>query len=241
MAKRRKKNRIKLFFSYLSRKLLRFGMWLAVLLFVISLIQVALVRFIDPPFTTPMVWDYLRHKIDSKPYTRPKFDWRPMENISPHLQRAVLAAEDQRFTHHHGFDVIEIRKALGDMVSQNRFRGASTISMQTARSVYLLPVRSIFRKAMEAYYTVLIELFWNKRRILEVYLNTVDWGTGIIGAEAASKTYFSKHAHQLTPRQAALLAAILPNPHRLSPVKAYSRVAARAKRIRADMHMMPIL
>jgi monofunctional glycosyltransferase len=237
LAKRRKKKRLKI----ILRKLLRFGMGLAVLLVIISLIQVTLIRYINPPFTTPMVWDYFSHKIESKPYTRPKFVWRPIEKISPHLQRAVLAAEDQRFPDHHGFDVIEIRKAVSDMINANRVRGASTISMQTARSVYLVHTRNIFRKALEAYYTVLIELIWSKKRILEVYLNTVDWGTGVLGAEAASQTYFKKHANQLTAKQAALLSAILPSPHRLSPVKPDSYVKKRAKRILADMHLMPIL
>lgn len=198
-------------------------------------------RFINPPFTMKMVWDYVKYRIKLEPYPRPSFTWRPIGKISPHLRRAVLAAEDQRFLHHHGFDLAEIRKAAKDILMDQRIRGASTISMQTARTVYLLPERSIIRKALEAYYTVLIETLWNKRRILEVYLNTVDWGTDIMGAEAASMLYFQKHSDKLSSRQSALLASILPNPHRLTPVKPNTYVRARAKRILADMRLMPLL
>jgi monofunctional biosynthetic peptidoglycan transglycosylase len=113
--------------------------------------------------------------------------------------------------------------------------------MQTARTIYLLPERGIIRKILEAYYTLLIELIWNKRRILEIYLNTVDWGSGVMGAEAASMIYFHKHSDQLTRQQAALLAAILTNPHRFSPVKTDTYVKMRAKRILAEMHRMPLL
>jgi monofunctional biosynthetic peptidoglycan transglycosylase len=113
--------------------------------------------------------------------------------------------------------------------------------MQTARTIYLLPDRGIMRKGLEAYYTLLIELIWDKRRILEIYLNTVDWGSGIMGAEAASLKYFQKHSNQLTPHQAARLAAILPNPHRFSPVKSNIYIKMRVKRILAEMHRMPLL
>jgi monofunctional biosynthetic peptidoglycan transglycosylase len=113
--------------------------------------------------------------------------------------------------------------------------------MQTARTIYLLPDRGWIRKSLEAYYTLLIELIWNKRRILEVYLNTVDWGPEIMGAEAASIRYFNKHSDQLTRRQSALLAAILPNPHRFSPVNSSAYVKTRARRILADMDRMPLM
>jgi monofunctional biosynthetic peptidoglycan transglycosylase len=113
--------------------------------------------------------------------------------------------------------------------------------MQTARTVYLLPERNIFRKALEAYYTVLIEILWNKRRILEVYLNTVDWGTGIMGAEAAAQVYFKKHSGELNSRQSALLASVLPNPHRLSPIKPNTYVMGRVQRILKEMNLMPLL
>lgn len=237
MISRRKNRRIKSAFRVFTR----FSAILLILFLSFTLFQVASLRFINPPFTVKMVWDYVKHLINSKSYYRPTFTWRPIGKISPHLRRAVLAAEDQRFLHHHGFDMAEIRKAAKDILMDQRIRGASTISMQTARTVYLLPERSIIRKALEAYYTVLIEILWNKKRILEVYLNTVDWGTGIMGAEAASMLYFQKHADKLSSRQSALLASILPNPHRLSPVKPNTYVRARAKKILADMNLMPLL
>ena len=237
MATRRKKKR----FKKVLRISIRFGIKVAVFLIVATLVQVVVLRYINPPFTLAVVWDTVVHRIKSQPYKRPVFIWRPMEDISPHLRRAVMAGEDQRFLDHHGFDMIEMQEAAKDILQGHRFRGASTISMQTSRTVFLLPARSIFRKALEAYYTVLIELIWNKRRILEIYLNTVDWGKGVMGAEAASRTYFKKHAADISPRQAALLVAILPGPHRFSPVKPNHYVRTRAKRILADMNRMPNL
>jgi len=218
---------------------IRLGVLLAVFLILGSWIQVAVCRYINPPVTVRVLWEQVIHRNDPIPYQRPLCIWRPLEKISPHLQRAVLAAEDQRFSDHYGFDLIEIEHAAKAFFKGRRSRGASTISMQTARTVFLLPVRSITRKALEAYYTVLIELLWSKRRILEIYLNTVDWGNGRMGAEAASMAYFKVRADALTPRQAALLAAVLPNPYRLSPEKPSPYVRMRADRILSDMRLMP--
>ncbi|MGB5985385.1 MAG: monofunctional biosynthetic peptidoglycan transglycosylase [Desulfobacterales bacterium] len=209
-------------------------------LILVSVLQVAVLRFINPPFTLAMAWDYVKSVVTLSPYPRTQWIWRPLAQISPRLQRAVLAAEDQRFARHHGFDLVEIQATVKDMVNEGRLRGASTISMQTARTLFLLPARNLVRKALEAYYTVLLELFWNKRRILEIYLNTVDWGNGVMGAEAAAQTYFNRSAQQLSARQAALLAAVLPNPHRFSPTRPTAYMNQRARRILADMHKMPI-
>ena len=138
------------------------------------------------------------------------------DDISPRLERAVIAAEDQNFCTHHGFDWVSINKAVAD---HNRhpakpMRGASTISQQTARTLFLVPMRSWIRKGLEAYLTVLLENLWPKKRILEAYLNLVDWGDGIFGAEAAANAYFGTDAGSLDSAQAARLAAILPNPHK---------------------------
>ncbi|MCP4667753.1 MAG: monofunctional biosynthetic peptidoglycan transglycosylase, partial [Deltaproteobacteria bacterium] len=154
---------------------------------------------------------------------------------------AVLAAEDQRFTSHRGFDFAEMNKAIKDMALKKGFRGASTITMQVARTVFLWPGRIWLRKAAEAYYTVLIETFWSKKRILEIYLNMVDWGTRLIGAEAASRYYFGISCASLSPSQASLLAAVLPSPHRWSPKKPNAHVLRRQKRILRDMKHMPLL
>jgi len=167
--------------------------------------------------------------------------WRPLEEISPHVRKAVLAGEDQRFLSHNGFDFVEIQEAMKDMVSSKGFRGASTVTMQTARTVFLWPARNLLRKALEVYYTVLIEIIWNKERILEIYLNTVDWGKGVMGVEVASQHYFHVSAAHLSRRQAALLAAILPSPHRWSPTRPGLETNRRQQRILRDMDRMPLV
>lgn len=157
------------------------------------------------------------------------------------MRRAVLAGEDQRFLTHMGFDFDEIKDAFKDMFSGEQVRGASTITMQAARTVFLWPARNWGRKILEAYYTILMEAFWGKRRILEIYLNTVDWGRGIMGVEAASIRYFNVPAGRITRIQAARLAAILPSPHRWSPTKPNAHVLRREKRILEDMGKMPLI
>ena len=164
-----------------------------------------------------------------------------MEEISPNLRKAVLAGEDQRFLSHHGFDLREMNKAIRDIALKKGYRGASTITMQVARTVFLWPDRSWPRKMAEAYYTLLIEICWSKERILEIYLNTVDWGTGIMGAEAASRKYFQTSAFGISCSQAALLAAILPNPHKGSPNHPGPQLLKRQKKILKDMKKMPLL
>jgi len=203
--------------------------------------EVFLFRYMNPSVTANGTWRWVRSRLTSTPYGRMRQEWRPLEEISPHLRKAVLAAEDQRFLNHHGFDFVELESAVRQAVEAGRVRGASTITMQAARTVFLWPDRTLLRKALEAYYTILMELLWDKRRILEVYLNTVDWGPGIMGAEAASRTYFGVGSDRLTPPQAALLAAILPNPHRWSPAKPGRHVLGRQKRIVRDMDRMPDL
>jgi monofunctional biosynthetic peptidoglycan transglycosylase len=134
-----------------------------------------------------------------------------------------------------------MNKAIKDIALRKGYRGASTITMQVARTVFLWPERSWLRKSAEAYYTLFIEILWSKERILEVYLNTVDWGPGLNGAEAASRKYFSRPALHISASQAALLAAILPSPHRWSPTKPNARVLQRQKRILKDMKKMPLI
>jgi monofunctional biosynthetic peptidoglycan transglycosylase len=228
-------------FAVLRRRLLR---WLAAvlsLLVLTSVLQVVLLRWVPPLFTVPMACSWVSRPFGDGPHWPIRYRWIPLTGVSFHLQRAVLAAEDQRFFDHHGFDLVEIRHALTEAAGGDRLRGASTISMQTARSVFLVPSRSIWRKGLEAYYTVLIEALWSKRRILEMYLNTVDWGDGIFGAEAAARAYFKASAADLNRPRAALLAAILPNPHRFSPLRPTSFVRQRQQRILADMPRMPLV
>ena len=149
------------------------------------------------------------------PSAPPDFQWVDWSEMSPHVKMAVVAAEDQKFAAHRGFDLDEILEAVGERVDRGRRRGASTISQQVAKNLFLWPEPTYLRKSLEAYFTVLIETFWSKRRILEVYLNVAEFGVGIYGVEAASRRFFSVSASGLSAEQAALLAAVLPNPRRL--------------------------
>lgn len=182
---------------------------------------VALYRFARPPVTPVMVIRAIEGEDMRK-------RWVPLGRISPHAVRAVLALEDTRFCSHSGFDWDEVADAVGDHLKGEQLRGASTISMQTAKNLFLWPNRNVTRKILEAPLTVLIETFWDKRRILEVYLNVIEWGPGIYGIEAASQAYFDKPAARLTPREGALLASVLPNPRRWSPSRPTSYIEGRA-------------
>lgn len=154
--------------------------------------------------------------------------WRPLERISPHLQRAVIAAEDATFCSHWGFDWRAIDNAIDRYEKGGKVLGASTISMQTAKNVFLWPGRTFLRKGLEAYLTLYIEALWPKERILEVYLNVAEFGPGLYGAEAAARRYFGKSADTLSAREAALLAAVLPAPLERSPARPSAYVAQRA-------------
>ena len=198
-----------------------------------------LLRVVDPPFTLRTAWEQALQATGAPDAHPPAYVWRPLAEISPRLQQAVLAAEDQRFLDHSGFDVTELKNAVTEMTNGGRIRGASTISMQTARTVFLPESRSLLRKAAESYYTLLIEAFWSKRRILEIYLNTVDWGEAIMGAEAAAWMYFKKPAARLTADEAARLAAILPNPRQWSPVLLSGQAEEHYRRILQEMPAMP--
>ncbi len=210
------------------------------LLIILTALQILVLRFINPPFTLHTAWRWIDGKATGRPFQWPLHYWRNLEGLSPDLVKAVLAGEDQRFFRHHGFDFIEIDQALRELMRDKRVRGASTISMQVARTVFLWPERNWLRKIAEAYYTVMIETLWDKKRILEVYLNTVDWGSGIVGAEAAARKYFGKASDRITPSEAALLAAILPSPHKWSPLDPTETVRSRQERILRDMQKMPL-
>jgi len=223
------------------KRLVRFLALAAASIFLFTVFQVLTLRFVNPPFTFGTTYDRVAQVFKGETWQKPAWHWRSLDNISGHLKRAVLASEDQRFLRHHGFDFIELKIVLNDLLSTGKTRGASTISMQTARTIFLLPSRSVIRKLLEAYYTGLIEILWDKRRILEVYLNTVDWGNRILGAEAASRHYFGRSAKNLSRQQAALLAAVLPSPRRWSPVRPSEYVRWRQKRILEAMDKMPVL
>jgi monofunctional biosynthetic peptidoglycan transglycosylase len=182
---------------------------------VLSVLWVLVLRWV-PVWVTPlMISRSIEYRGDDSFQTHKS--WQRYENISPELAKAVIASEDNLFVEHHGFDWKEMKKAIDDhQVRGKRLRGASTISQQTAKNVFLWNGRSWVRKGLEAYFTVLIELIWGKERIMEVYLNSIEMGPGIYGAEAVAQAHFGKSASKLTRREAALIAATLPNPLKYS-------------------------
>ncbi|MCX7556351.1 monofunctional biosynthetic peptidoglycan transglycosylase [Xanthomonadaceae bacterium JHOS43] len=194
------------------RRWLRRLLLVAAALFVTSLVPVAALRFIDPPRTAFMLarqWE-----MRDVPGFSLRHHWMDLDAISPQLPIAVVAAEDQNFPSHHGFDLDAISTAIAERTEGSRTRGASTISQQVAKNLFLWSGRSWLRKGLEAYYTIAIELLWPKRRILEVHVNIAEFGDGIYGAEAAAQHYYGIPAIQLDARQSAALAAVLPNPKR---------------------------
>ena len=200
--------------------------------FLLSVASVILFRFVPIPITPLMLIRCVEQKLDSKPLSLKK-DWTSLDKISPVMPLAVIAAEDQNFEEHFGFDLDAIRKAeiYNELHKGKKTKGASTISQQTAKNVFLWPSRSWIRKGFEVYFTFLIEVFWSKKRIMEVYLNVIETGDGIYGVEAASRFYFGKPASKLSIRESALLAAILPNPRSWRPDRPTARIARKSARI----------
>jgi monofunctional biosynthetic peptidoglycan transglycosylase len=190
------------------KKILHFIKKLLLWFFGLSILSVIVFRFVPVPVTPLMI----SRSIETRTWWN--HDWVPIEEISPNLQWAVVASEDQNFLTHNGFDFQAIEKAIEHNKKSKRIRGASTISQQVAKNVFLWQGRSWVRKGLEVYFTFLIELFWSKERIMEVYLNSIEMGEGVYGAEAASKYWYGKSAKKLTQREAAGIAAILPNPRK---------------------------
>ena len=186
-----------------------------------------------PVWVTPlMVSRSIEYRNDDTFRTQKK--WRRYERISPEMAKAVIASEDNLFAEHNGFDWKEMRKAINDHKTKGKkLRGASTISQQTAKNVFLFPSRSFVRKAFEAYFTLLIEWIWGKERILEVYLNVAEMGKGVYGAEAAARAFFDKNASELTRREASLITACLPNPIDRHADRPSQYVSKRAGQIRS--------
>ncbi|WP_374367802.1 monofunctional biosynthetic peptidoglycan transglycosylase [Dongia sp.] len=216
----------------LIRRLWRLFTRILGLFLLISVLLTAVYAWLPPPVTPLMLLRVLEGNWIHK-------DWEAYDNISPHLPRAIIAAEDAKFCQHRGFDWESIEKAWKRNQAGKRIRGGSTISNQTAKNVFLWPDRSYIRKGVEFYFTGLIELTWTKKRILEVYMNVVEFGPGIYGAEAAAEAHFGKTAKDLTRREAALLAAVLPNPIRWSASKPTSYIRSRAGTIQARMNDVP--
>ena len=204
------------------KRFFRFLLKLILGLFLFSIFMVVIYKWIPVPFTPLMAIRYFENTEEDI-----RHKWVPKEEISNNLKLAVIASEDQNFPNHNGFDYEAIKKAMEENKKGRRVRGASTISQQTAKNVFLWPQRSWFRKGLEVYFTFWIELLWSKERILEVYLNSIEMGKGIYGAEAAARAWFGKSAENLSAYEAAAIAAILPNPRQYSARPASSYIQGR--------------
>lgn len=190
---------------------------------VLSALLVLSLRWINPPTSAVIVaWELQQGR-------KAVHQWQPLQQISPHLQIAVIASEDQKFPDHGGFDIESIRKALRE--DRASIRGASTITQQVAKNLFLWNGRSYLRKGVEAWFTLLMEGLWSKQRILEVYLNIAEFGEGVYGAEAAAQTFFARPASRLSPWQAATLATVLPSPKKMSAKHPSAYVVSRAATI----------
>ena len=217
-----------------------FRKWIAKLLLIklplafvaVTVLWVLMLKWV-PVWVTPlMVSRSIEYRNDDTFRTQKK--WRRYERISPEMAKAVIASEDNLFAEHNGFDWKEMRKAINDHKTKGKkLRGASTISQQTAKNVFLFPSRSFVRKAFEAYFTLLIEWIWGKERILEVYLNVAEMGKGVYGAEAAARAFFDKNASELTRREASVITACLPNPIDRHADRPSQYVSKRAGQIRS--------
>ena len=217
----------------LFRRLCKALLWFAV----VSVAVVVIFRFVPPPGTMLMVERKIESWIDGTPIDLQR-SWRPWDEISDDLKVAVIAGEDQKFAEHWGFDIAAIRAAFVHNEEGGSLRGASTLSQQVAKNVFLWSGRSWLRKGLEAWFTGLIEIFWSKQRILEVYLNSAEWDEGVFGAEAAARHHFGVGAPYLSRQQESLLAAVLPNPRNWSASRPSPYVARRAGWIRKQMSQL---
>ena len=211
-------------------QIMRFFWKLIIWFNVISLFFVVLYKFVPVPYTPLMVIRYFENKSAGK-NIETKHHWVPIEDISKNLQKAVIASEDGRFFEHNGLDFSAMQKAAVGNFKGKKLKGGSTITQQTAKNVFLWQGRSYLRKGLEAYFTVLIELIWGKERIMEVYLNSIEMGNGVYGAQAATQHWYRKDASSLTKMQAAGIAAILPNPRKYSATSSSSYINRRKDKI----------
>ncbi|HEY8570133.1 monofunctional biosynthetic peptidoglycan transglycosylase [Microbulbifer sp.] len=215
--------------KFLNRAI-RICLWLGVSFILATVLLVLLLRWINPP-SSMVIQSWQQQSGRAVHQT-----WRPLEKISGNLQMAVIAAEDQKFPQHFGFDIGSLQKALSE--KRKRTRGASTITQQTAKNLFLWNGRSYLRKALEAWFTLLMEILWPKERILEVYLNIAEFGEGVYGAEAAARQFFGTSAQQLTRWQSGLLAAVLPNPKQMSARRPSAYVQGRAATINQQVKQL---
>lgn len=217
----------------ISRILTKIFLWFLM----VTVLWVLVYRFVNPPITLLMIIRNIERSNEGKKSKMMK-EWVDFEDISDNMKRAAVSAEDQLFLKHIGFDLKAIEKAFETNKKGKKIKGGSTISQQTAKNVFLWPGRSWIRKGFEAYFTLLIEIFWSKERILEVYLNVIEMGDGVYGAEAAAQEYYNKSCRKMTRAQAALIAACFPNPRRWTPKKATTYIRHRQYLIMRNMRRL---
>ncbi|MGL2993156.1 monofunctional biosynthetic peptidoglycan transglycosylase [Flavobacterium sp. TSSA_36] len=223
--------------SSFGSKVKRFIFKVLLWFFGLSIFSVVVFKFVPVPFTPLMVIRFFENVSNGKE-NHFSHNWEPIENISMNLQKAVIASEDGTFLTHNGFDFLAMQKAYKSNERGRRIKGGSTISQQTAKNVFLWQGRSYLRKGLEAYFTVLIEMIWGKKRIMEVYLNSIEMGDGVYGAHAATQYWYRKDASSLTKMQAAGIAAILPNPRKYKATSSSSYINNRkAKIVRVMNHV----
>jgi len=222
-------------FQNVKKNIFRITRFCLLLFFGSSIVFAILYRFIPPP-ATPLMLIRVIESIGDKKTPAITKDWVSLDNISPYLVLAVITSEDNNFESHYGVDLKAIEKAQKLNARGKKIRGASTITQQTAKNVFLWQARNYIRKGLELYFSGLIELFWGKKRIMEVYLNVIEMGDGIYGAEAASQKYFHKPAKNLTRAEAAAIAAVLPNPRRWRPDKPTPYIAKKKAWIIRNMN-----
>ena len=222
----------------LARRLLKIAGAAALGLLLLTAIPVLVLRWLHPLTTAFMLEARADAALAGQHGYRQDYRWASLEQISPHAAIAVIASEDQQFPFHAGFDFDSIREAVRASEHGKRLRGASTISQQVAKNLFLWSGHSFVRKGLEAWFTTLLELCWPKSRILEVYLNSAQFGPDVFGVEAAAQTYFHKHAAALTRAEAAQLAAVLPNPLRLHADKPSAYVVGRREWILTQMRAL---
>jgi monofunctional biosynthetic peptidoglycan transglycosylase len=214
----------------MGKKIFRFLRKAFLWFLAISVFFVIVFRFVPIPFTPLMASRAIDNIVDGSDLEF-SHDWKSIDDISQNLQKAVIASEDANFMNHSGFDFEAIQKAFKHNEKGRRIHGGSTISQQTAKNVFLWQGRSYIRKGLEAYFTVLIEVFWGKERIMEVYLNSIEMGNNVYGAEAAAHHWYQRSAATLTPKQAAGIAAILPNPRKFKAINSSSYIERKKGRI----------
>lgn len=216
--------------------------WIVVAFFASTILSVVALRFL-PVYFTPLMFIRCYEQVKEGKDLKLSHHWVPLEKISPSLPRAVMASEDAHFLEHHGFDYEAIEHAAkrNREHPEKRKLGASTISQQTAKNVFLWPGRSWVRKGFEVYFTTMIELMWSKQRIMEVYLNSIEMGDGIYGADAVAEEHFGKSALDLSKAQCALIAATLPNPRKFSSKHPSAYMLKRQARILLEMRYVPEL